>query len=102
LSLGSQIYEDGGWICEKMERGAGVFLGKEKMMKVEGKENCRVLFHLIFLMKCHIFDGFLIFFYFLYTVRIPIKNHCWNNSIVIFIRYKFFVAIYVKKKILIR
>ena len=49
---GSQIYKDGGWICEKMERRAGVFLGKEKLMKVEGKENCRVLFHLIFLMKC--------------------------------------------------
>ena len=36
---GSQIDEDGGWICEKMERGADVFLGKEKMMKVEGKDN---------------------------------------------------------------
>jgi len=36
----------------KWREGAGVFWSKEKMMKVKGKENCRVLFYLIFLMKC--------------------------------------------------
>lgn len=79
---GSQIYEDGGWICEKIERRAGVFLGKEKLMKVEGKENCRVLFHLIFLMKCSsiILSKIIEVSYFRWIFNIFLFSLCCQNS----------------------
>jgi len=48
---GGQICENGDWICEKIEGGDVGYFGRNKKKKMEGREKCHVLIHLIFLTK---------------------------------------------------